>query len=68
MFGRVLNRILTSTPQCKCNIKFSNGRSEHCKREQKKYEFDKKNARTWVRILSLYIPDKELKQQPATLS
>ena len=32
-------------------MKFSNGRSEHCKREQKKYEFDKRNAKTWVRIL-----------------
>ena len=38
------------------------------KENRKNTNLIKKNARTWVRTLSLYIPDKELKQQPATLS
>ena len=36
----------------KYNTKFSKGRSEHCKRKQKRNEFDEGNAGTWVRILS----------------
>ena len=52
MFGRVLNTILISTPKCKYNIKFSNGRSQRCERKQKRNEYDERNARTWVRILS----------------
>ena len=52
MFDRVLKTPLIATPQCKQNIKFSKGRSERCERKQKRNEFDKRNAKTWVRILS----------------
>ena len=44
----VLNTLLIATPQCKYN----KGRSELCERKQKRNEFDERNARTWVRILS----------------
>ena len=55
MFDRVplIATPLIATPQCKQNIKFSKGRSERCERKQKRNEFDKRNAKTWVRILSV---------------
>ena len=52
-----------STPQCKYNIIFSKGRSERCERKQKRNESDKRNAQTWVRILSYIYSDKEQKHQ-----
>ena len=47
-----MNTLLISRPQCKYNTKFLKGRSEHCKRKEKRNEFDEGNARIWVRISS----------------
>ena len=51
MFGRVQNTFLISTPQFKCNIRFSKERSERFERKQKRSELNERNARTWVRVL-----------------
>ena len=53
MFGRFLNTLLISTPQCKYNIKFSKKRSELCERKQKRNDFDERNARTFLKRLTL---------------
>ena len=67
MFGRVLNTLLISV-ECKYNIKFSkkDQNTTKAKKTEKKNEFDERCAGLQVGISSLYIIDKEQKQQPAT--